>query len=161
MKFHFVPMNAEYVHKITENWHYDGEYRFYDYASSQFIRDPQYWGSAIFAVLDETEELVGEFTIWFEDECMWIGFGLKPELTGCGLGQGFVSAGIRFAVDHHAYLGEHVKLSVAAFNQRAITVYHRLGFAEMERHIHQIDGQDYEFLTMQTLNPVHSHTQTP
>lgn len=148
MRFRFVPMNAEYVQAIVGGWHYDGEYRFYDYARSRFLRDPKNWEDGLFAVLDEDGNLVGEFTIWFEDGRMWIGFGLEPGLTGRGLGQGFVAAGIRFGVEHYGYAGSEVMLAVAAFNRRAITVYERLGFREAGRYTTDIDGRDYEFVTM-------------
>ncbi|MGO1372397.1 MAG: GNAT family N-acetyltransferase [Senegalia sp. (in: firmicutes)] len=59
---------------------------------------------------------------------MWIGWGLKPELCGKGLGEKFVSACVDFAIKEYDYKGEYVHFGVAEFNKRAIKVYERLGF---------------------------------
>jgi RimJ/RimL family protein N-acetyltransferase len=39
-------------------------------------------------------------------------------------------------------------LSVAAFNERAIAVYERAGFAEVARRRHAANGGVHEFVTM-------------
>jgi len=120
----------------------------------------------LFAVLSKDEELVGELTIEFydsdgndienygpDDEIlrdaeMWIGFGLKPELTGHGLGAGFVSACIEFAVKRHDYRGEYVRLGVATSNKRAITVYERVGFEPFDKAVGPIGGEETEVIWM-------------
>lgn len=87
--------------------------------------------------MNENEELVGELTIEFfreivkdsEDDGyvdiqtvmenlekiyeMWIGFGLKPDLTGKGIGKEFVSTCVNFAIKFHNYKGDYVRLGVA------------------------------------------------
>lgn len=55
-----------------------------------------------------------------------IGLGLRPSLTGRGLGLPFLRAGLAFARERFAPPG--FRLTVAAFNHRAITVYERAGF---------------------------------
>lgn len=141
MDFHFVPMNADYARTIVDNWHYEGAYRLCDYAQSESLLDPANWDTHIFAVLDEAGTLAGEFTLW-------LGFGLKPELTGRGLGEDFVAAGMECGVEHFDYEGDEIWLEVAAWNERALKVYRRLGFEELERYSVEIRGQDYDFLKM-------------
>lgn len=59
---------------------------------------------------------------------MDIGLGMKPELTGKGLGKMFFQAGIAFAVKECK--PKTFRLSVATFNTRAITLYKHIGFQQ-------------------------------
>lgn len=59
---------------------------------------------------------------------MDIGLGMKPELTGKGLGKMFLQAGIAFAVKECK--PKTFRLSVATFNTRAITLYKNIGFQQ-------------------------------
>lgn len=75
-----------------------------------------------------------------------VGLGLRPDLTGLGLGDAFLDAGLRFAADE---LGaEGYTLAVAAFNRRAIAVYERAGFVETERYAHHTNGGVHAFVRM-------------
>ena len=157
MSFAFVPMNEEYARAIVDGWSYGGAYTAYDYVhEAEHILDATGWGRGIFAVLDTGGDLVGELSIEFFDEEenpteyeeygdmelinsreMWIGFGLRPDLTGRGLGAGFVTACVEFALRQTGYQGKYVLLGVADFNQRAIKVYERAGFERF----HQAEGE--------------------
>ena len=167
MNYKFVPMNQNYAHTIIKNWHYEGEYAIYSYTNeADHILDSTSWGRGLFAVMNQDGDLVGELTISFFDERddfieyddlspeklataeMWIGFGLNPELTDRGLGVGFVSACVEFAIRHHAYPGEYVRLGVATFNQRAIKVYKRVGFEVFKQTEGEINGKLYEVVQM-------------
>ncbi len=65
------------------------------------------------------------------DGSMTIGLGLRPDLTGRGLGLPFVEAGMTLARErYHPTL---FRLFVYAWNQRAITVYERAGFTAVGR----------------------------
>jgi [ribosomal protein S18]-alanine N-acetyltransferase len=82
-----------------------------------------------------------------------LGLGLRPGLTGRGLGESFAGACLRFAA---TTLGaERYTLAVAAFNQRAITVYERAGFREVERYEHFTNGGFHAFIRM-TRGPIDS-----
>jgi ribosomal-protein-alanine N-acetyltransferase len=75
-----------------------------------------------------------------------IGLGLRPDLAGQGLDESFVHSCLRFA---SAELGaESYTLAVAAFNRRAITVYERAGFQEVERFEHFTNGGLHAFIQM-------------
>lgn len=152
MKYEFVPMNEDYAGKMIDNWKYDGEYSVYDYSGeAEELLDKQNWGYSKFAALDEDGKLVGELTIemfgepkddeddgYIEYEAykenpdavteMWIGFGLRPDLTGKGLGMEFVSSCIDFAASRYEYKGRYLRLAVSDFNKRARKTYERLGF---------------------------------
>ncbi len=152
MEFHFVPMSAEYAQHIVDTWRYEGEYAIYNYdREAGHMLDREEWGRGLFAVLDGEDKLVGELSFGFLDEVkddwvpwgeveagrtdssiLWIGFGLRPDLTGHGLGQAFVTAcedfALKFARGRFHYRGEYVGLGVSKANQRAVKVYTRIGF---------------------------------
>lgn len=154
-------MTEEHARAIVDGWRYEGEYAVYDYINeAEHMLDPSGWGRGVFAVLDETGELAGELSIEFFDQDekptpygdfadtalissreMWIGFGLRPDLTGRGLGEGFVTACVDFALRHTGYGGEYVHLGVANFNRRAITVYERSGFRSFHETKSEIGGK--------------------
>jgi ribosomal-protein-alanine N-acetyltransferase len=60
------------------------------------------------------------------DDLLDVGLGLRPDLTDQGLGLPFVHSVFAFADETRAPPG--YRLTVAAFNQRAIRVYERAGF---------------------------------
>lgn len=55
-----------------------------------------------------------------------LGLGLRPDLTGRGLGQAFVEAALAFIREQYA--PQEVWLYVLAWNERALRVYERVGF---------------------------------
>lgn len=167
IKFQIIPMTAALAAEIL-HWKYEGDYAIYNYdRSADYILSPANWGACLFAVLDEAGRLVGELSMGFLDEAtdewveqeavetgrlsgsiLWIGFGLRPDLTGQGMGLDFVRACTDFAVQQaiecYRYPGEYVGLGVARFNQRAITVYERAGFEKFQEGTGTISGQMFE-----------------
>ena len=87
---------------------------------------------------------------YFEDrgDAIFYGLGLRPELTGRGLGATFVNAGLEFA---QARFGrKRIVLDVAEFNERAIRVYERAGFRRMGRRLRFFEGWgDVPFVDME------------
>jgi len=92
--------------------------------------------------------MIGFYCHWLEDGQMAIGLGLKPELTGQGLGKEFTRACIEFGIQRLNYKGNNVKLMVASFNERAIKIYKKLGFKETERNVLEISDGYTEFIIM-------------
>ena len=93
-------------------------------------------------------DLVGFFEFKHEVAPLEIGLGLRPDLTGRGLGLTFVQAGMAFA--RQEFGATTLSLAVATFNVRARTVYERAGFRPVETYLHRINGIDHEFLRMRT-----------
>jgi ribosomal-protein-alanine N-acetyltransferase len=152
MKYVFAPMNQEYANDIA-NWHYDDVYSFYDMTADEddlrILMDTKNWQSIIRAVLNENDELVGWASFYIENDELWLSLGLRPDLTGQGLGEGFVAECVRHAVSHCGSIKDTIKLAVALFNLRAIKVYQRTGFTETNRtvrdtHIGQVDFIEME-----------------
>ncbi|MGH4122842.1 MAG: GNAT family N-acetyltransferase [Clostridium sp.] len=152
MHYNFVPMNKEYSHEISYNWKYRGIYSFYDMTADEedlndFLNEKT-WDDHYFAVLNEENELIGFYSFYFEDEIIWLGFGLKPELAGLGFGYEFVISGMNFAVQKTNYRNNYVMLSVATFNKRAIRLYKNIGFQPIEEYMQKTNGGEFEFVKM-------------
>jgi ribosomal-protein-alanine N-acetyltransferase len=75
-----------------------------------------------------------------------LGLGLKPELTGKGLGINFINA----VLENITFLNgvNDFTLSVALFNKRAIKAYEAVGFTRKNTFIHNTNGCNYLFLRM-------------
>jgi [ribosomal protein S18]-alanine N-acetyltransferase len=71
---------------------------------------------------------------------------MRPDLTGRGLGEEFVHAGLRFA--RETYSPPAFRLTVASFNRHAISVYERAGFETVERFGSDTRGAEREWLLM-------------
>lgn len=152
MNYNFVSMNKEFANEIAYSWKYSGIYSFYDMTEDEEdLRDflnGESWDGRYFAVLNDKNELVGFYSFYFEDEIMWLGFGLKPELTGRKLGTEFVIAGINFAVEKFNYKKDYIMLAVALFNNRAIRAYEKMGFQHVEKYMQKTNGGEFEFIKM-------------
>lgn len=152
MYYNFVPMNEEYANEIVYDWKCSGVYSFYDMTADEedlkeFINEES-WKDIYSAVLNDKGELVGYYSFFFENEIMWIGFGLKPELTGKGLGAEFVAAGINFGLKKFNYKNDYIMLAVASFNKRAIKAYEKIGFEFIEKYMQKTNGGEFEFIKM-------------
>jgi ribosomal-protein-alanine N-acetyltransferase len=147
---HFEQLSQEEAEAISE-WRYPEPYSFYNWTADvddlRELLDPSLRGEAYWAVKDEAGELVGHFSFKPKDEqTVEIGLGLRPDLTGRGLGGSFLAAGLEFAGTRFA-LARFV-LSVATFNTRAIKVYERAGFVPVRVYMHTTAGREWEFLEM-------------
>ena len=98
--------------------------------------------------MNENDELAGWTTFYTENDQFWLSLGLRPDLTGQGLGKEFVSECVRYAIS--GYRIEHtIKLVVALFNRRAIDVYQRAGFVKTNRTIRDTDIGKVDFIEME------------
>jgi [ribosomal protein S18]-alanine N-acetyltransferase len=147
--FTIRPMTAADAHAVAA-WRYPGEYSFYDADADPDdlaeLLDPAGWGHRYFAADLAQRELAGFLMVKLTGRVAEIGLGLRPDLTGRGLGESFARACLGFA---SAALGaQSYTLAVAAFNRRAITVYERAGFREAGRFQHYTNGGVHAFIRM-------------
>ncbi|MGZ4278882.1 MAG: GNAT family N-acetyltransferase [Solirubrobacteraceae bacterium] len=147
--FAIRPMTADDAQEVAA-WRYDEPYAFYDWDRDPDdlveLLDPSQWGRRYFAADDADGRLAGFFVVKPADGVVEIGLGLRPALTGRGVGGAFLDAGLRFAAERFG--ARRVALAVAAFNHRAITVYERAGFREVRRYEHATNGAVHEFVWM-------------
>src|SRR5262245_2014090 len=147
--FHFAQLSQEDAEAIAA-WHYPGPYSFYDWTADaddlRELLEPARRGEAYWAVRNDADALVGYFSFKPKEEVVEIGLGLRPDLTGRGLGASFLAAGLEFAREEFA--PERFVLAVATFNERAITVYERAGFVRDRVYMHSTNGAEWEFVEM-------------
>ncbi|WP_088006453.1 GNAT family N-acetyltransferase [Indiicoccus explosivorum] len=151
MEFEFREMSQEEAEEIAFGWHYDGVYAFYDVEAdeedlAEFL-DPAERDGTVFAG-HSIHGLSGFFSIsQVNNEAIEIGLGLRPDLTGQGIGAAFVEEGLSFAKKQFCF--SRVTLSVASFNQRAIRLYKKMGFIRETTFLQKTNGGEYEFVKMQ------------
>jgi ribosomal-protein-alanine N-acetyltransferase len=147
--YRFKQMSDEDAREISR-WHYEPPYDSYDATSDpddlEELLDPERRKGAYFSVFDDHGSLVGFVEFEREDETVDIGLGLRPDLTGRGLGVEYLLAGLQFARER--FSPDRFTLSVATFNERAIEVYERAGFRRGTEYSHHTHGVEYTFLAM-------------
>jgi len=142
VKLTIVPASADTFAEL-EAWRYEPPYDFYDGDQDPVLNPERFYGA-----VGDDGTLVGFYYLEEKGEAVEIGLGLRPELTGQGLGAEFFRGGVDFA--RARFPGRPIILNVAAFNERAINVYERAGFRETGRHVrHFARWGDVEFVEME------------
>ena len=140
-------------------WRYPEPYAVYNgtAATVAALLDPDYHYCAVF---EEAGELVGFFCYGADarvpgelagedpdDATLDVGLGLRPDLTGQGLGSAFVEAGLAYA--RETFAPHRFRLAVLTFNRRAIVVYERSGFHPVRTFVGPSRQGDREYLRME------------
>ena len=124
-------------------WRYESPYDFYD-GDQEPVLNPE----RFFTARDEGGEIVGFYYFEPRGGALYYGLGLRPDLTGRGLGLEFVRIGLEYGRD--LVRARRACLSVAAFNDRARIVYEHAGFVVTGRHMRSFPKWgDVEFLDME------------
>jgi ribosomal-protein-alanine N-acetyltransferase len=142
VRFTLKPITREDAHAISR-WRYSRPYAVYDGdpTSVDALLRPRYLYHSVYG---EGGDLAGYFCfgedaqvrtgrrlgMYERESALDIGLGMRPDLTGQGLGEDFVRAGLGFA--RETYSPPAFRLTVATFNRRAIRVYERVGFQTVE-----------------------------
>jgi ribosomal-protein-alanine N-acetyltransferase len=130
------------THRLLATWRYPPPYDFYD-GTVEPVLNPE----RFFEALDEQGELIGFYYFEPKPPDLDYGLGLRPDLTGQGLGPHFFGAGLAFARER--FRPSRVFLHVAAFNERARVVYERAGFQVVSSHVRTFaEFGEVVFLTM-------------
>jgi ribosomal-protein-alanine N-acetyltransferase len=161
----FSPMDEAAARTISK-WRYEPPYEVYsmdredaDQLVGVFI-NPQY---AYHAITDRAGALAGYCCFGadaqvpggdYDNPALDVGLGVRPDLTGQGLGATFVSAVLRFARQNMA--PTEFRITVAEFNKRALRVWQKAGFQPTQKFGRTFDGMPFEVLTM---GAGHGHLQ--
>ena len=143
-------MTEEYASDLV-TWCYPEPYGCYDLvdADSGFFLDP---ANGYVALLDEGV-LVGYRCFGadgrvpggaYDESALDTGGGLRPSLTGKGLGRRAIRVGL--AHGRERYRPPAFRVTVASFNERALRVVRSLGFVRTARFDSTTDGKSYEIL---------------
>lgn len=111
-------------------WQYEPPYDFYD-DDGLPVKNPE----RFYVVRDEDAALAGFFYFEQRGDAIFYGLGLRPDLTGQGLGRDFVTMGLELA--RELFGTRRVILDVAEFNERARKVYESVGFRVSGRKVRQ------------------------
>lgn len=143
-------MDQQSAREIADRWKYGGEYAFYDMTADPEdyaeITSPEQRGERYFSVFSGSA-LAGFFCVEREGTAVELGLGLRPDLTGQGLGQAFLRTVLWYVEERFA--PEAIRLRVASFNRRAVKVYERAGFERTGTARVSINGGIYEFVMME------------
>ena len=142
--------NETYAREVA-TWHYEPPWDFYDLASDPAdaaeMRDPAHAGS-FRAVLGDDGLLEAFWYFDRHDDVVEVGIVLRPDLTGRGRGEPFLLDQLEYASQQWQPLT--FRLFVAAWNERAIRLYRRLGFSEMGRETRRFElVGEHEFIRME------------
>lgn len=138
----FEKINLDWAREIA-TWQYGPPYEMYSFKPEDFeenlnhLLNPDY-GYA--CAINEQGQLVG-YSCFGEDarvtggdyeaDALDVGLGLRPELTGQGLGTNFLLSSLDFAREQYSPVA--FRTTVAEFNQRSQRVCEKAGFREVQR----------------------------
>lgn len=160
MKIDFHPMRQEAAERIS-GWKYKGIYEMYSFAGPEEdaaeLMNGEYYsahnedGDLIgYLCHGQSARVPGGYHTGIYDEAGFtdIGLGLKPELTGKRLGISFLREGLQFLEQH--LNTRQFRLVVAEFNERAVKVYERAGFAKSVSFNSPVRGEAIQFICMKS-----------
>jgi RimJ/RimL family protein N-acetyltransferase len=156
-RVNIVPMTPAFAAQVA-TWRYPQPYDVYDVADADpdFLVDP----TSGFHALVEKDELIGfrsfgddgqvpggpyESTTPSGGTVLDTGGGLRPDLTGRGLGGRAIATGLLFGL--HTYGPDVFRVTVAAFNGRAHQVVESLGFVRGAVFEASADGRAFVIFT--------------
>jgi RimJ/RimL family protein N-acetyltransferase len=133
---------SEEIRAELATWRYPPPYNFYNGDIEPMLNPERYYGAR-----DEAGDLIGFYYFEPKPPDLDYGLGLRPDLTGQGLGLEFFLAGLDFAREH--FRPTRILLHVAEFNERARRVYERAGFRVVSSHVRTFERfGEVPFLTM-------------
>lgn len=164
MRFTFAPMATPYAQQIVA-WRYDPPYDLYNVSTGdptveiRWLIDP---ANAYFALLDEQNDLIG-FRCFGADaqvpggdysaNALDTGGGLCPDLTGRGLGRSVLEAGLAFG--QQVFDPPGWRVTVAAFNERALRMCRSAGFQPIQHFARRSDRRVFVMLVRHAQGGTH------
>lgn len=134
------------------NWKYSGAYALYSFRNDEGTM-AELMSGQYFSCVSGEGKLTGYFCFGeaaripaqendiYDDGFLDIGLGMRPELCGRGLGEDFMHTGMDFAAKN--FHARRLRLCVAAFNKRAISLYEKVGFRTRRKITHRISAADF------------------
>lgn len=158
MHLTFRPMDEASARAILA-WRYDEPYALYNAGPANLADDLAVFmdpANAYYSVRDERDEVVA-FRCFGPDarvsggdysaDALDTGGGLRPDLTGRGLGLTVLNAGLEHG--RRLYHPRAFRVTVAAFNARALRVCAQAGFQPVQTFRRASDAKDFVVMTRQ------------
>lgn len=139
-------------------WQYEPPYDIYNCPPRQVdeqIRyniDPE---NNVYAMYIQDNELIGYCSYGsdaqvpggdYSQEALDIGMMIKPALTGQGMGSVFAREVIQRGINK--YVPRKLRVTIAAFNQRAIRAWEKNGFQRIQSFKRRGDGLEFVIMTL-------------
>lgn len=146
MPLSIQPLNQANAREIA-GWYYDPPYDFYNLNANEIEQNIKYFlapQNKFYSIFEESTEFVGFCSFGKDGQVpggdystpgLDIGMGISPSLTGQGRGRCYVATVLDFA--QQMFAPSILRVTIAAFNQRAIQVWSRVGF-------HIVDTFEYQ-----------------
>jgi RimJ/RimL family protein N-acetyltransferase len=158
MPFTFEPMDAAHAHTIL-TWRYDPPYAIYDIAPPpeavaevvRFFVDPL---NKYYQIEDERGDFVAFCCFgWdaqvpggdYSADALDVGLGVRPDRTGQGRGQSYVTSVLEFA--RRTFAPPTFRATIAAFNTRAQRTWQKVGFQPIQTFASSNDGMPFVIMT--------------
>ena len=143
-------LTREHAEDIA-TWRYEAPYDIYDMVGTDpgELLDPEVGYRAVMTA----DRLIafrsfgpdGQVPGWnYDDSALDTGGGLRPELTGHGLGRAVISAGLAFGRAQFAPAA--FRVTVASFNTRALRTVESLGFERIGSFKASRDSREFDVL---------------
>jgi [ribosomal protein S18]-alanine N-acetyltransferase len=142
VKLEFQPIERSQALAIL-NWHYTHPYDYYNFdpdtihSDLTYLLDPE---NAFYSILSCSGELIGFCSCGLDGQvpggdysakALDLGMGIRPDLVGQGLGKHYAQAVMCYL--SNKYKVQNLRVTIAAFNQRAQRVWEQLGFQQIAR----------------------------
>ena len=160
--FTFQPMDRAHAREIIE-WQYEPPYDVYDLGSGDAkavlrdLLDPTH----AYHVLLSAEGVLEAYCCFGADarvpggdysaDALDIGLGVRPDRTGQGRGIVYLQAVLGYA--RRTYAPRVCRVTVAAFNERALRVWCKAGLRPVQRFEREGDGQAFLVLVREEARP--------
>ncbi len=151
----FLPTTPEDARQIVQ-WHYDAPYDFYtldhstleedvawfsDPANQYFSLQDQQGQVIAFVCFDADAQVKGGI---YDAGALDVGWGLRPDLTGRGIGPSIIEAAV--ALGREIFAGHSFRATIAAFNERALKAAQKAGFVRTTAFERPSDGESFVIL---------------
>ena len=148
----YRPAEKKHARKFV-SWQYEPPYNVYNCSPEEIGDAVQYNidpANNVYAMFNQHEELIGYCSYGkdaqvpggdYSEEALDIGLMIKPELTGQGMGSDFAREVIQNGIDK--YVPKKLRVTIAAFNKRAMRVWERNGFQQIQNFIRDGDGMEF------------------
>lgn len=139
--------------KAVLGWRYEEPYSIYNANVADIEEDVEYFldpRSQYYSVTDLRGNLIafrcfgadaqvpgGDYSV----DALDTGGGMRPDLTGQGLGLTVLNVGLEFGI--RTFQPNRFRVTVAAFNKRALTVCRRAGFVPVQTFPRGSDGMEF------------------
>ncbi|MBN1889627.1 MAG: GNAT family N-acetyltransferase [Thermoflexales bacterium] len=155
------PMDEASARAIAR-WRYDAPYDFYNLNPDEIEQNVAYFANpqnAFYSILSEQGGLAGYCSFGpdgqvpggdYSQAALDVGIGMRPDLTGHGEGVCYSELVFDFAC--RTFAPERLRVTIAAFNQRAQRVCHKLGFHVVQRFLKEPGGVPFLILVREASN---------